>query len=1280
MVQEEIKQLKLLKEKLENQKMSVLIGAGFSKNVSHIFPSWWELLFDMTYFLFQSEIEEAYENIVNSKRGIHNKKEDFVKDKINYYISTNGYLDIVSRFIKRKGYREAITSYIEEKTPNIINQDRKSFLINTIGGKKNKLEIKKEMLSQHRLLLQLPWNNIYTTNYDELLEFANDSLTFESISGEIKIIEKEINDLQDKKLNRRLEELQNQYNSISNEIEEIEGDAKLLASKLDRLEKLKTKLQSKQNDEGKLRFALNENVNAIRNKERELLQLRKALDHCISIVTNSSELSVKRNKNIIKLHGSLRKKNSEYGFDGDIQKHYVIAKEDYDTYPIKHEAFTQLMRISLLQESYCLIGFSGDDTNFLEWINWVREILERDKNINRDYKIYLISVSTSQLSVGKQLFFENHRVFPINIMEDRIIDFLEYSTQYKLTTRTDPKLVIELFFKYLRGKLLVNLPKAIFEIVQVSRYKRYWNLLGSLNSSEFSFQIVRELSKNIPELKKFYRLPSLSFANSGRKHNLLFCSALLIEKAATKPDKENLLKLILIALKDSYLIPTDFVWKRKELERINGHIEKSGKSIQNEFLKIRLREFVLQRNVTLFGRVLTKLSKRKDDTVKYETILMKAFSFDFEGLKVELNSWKPKPDWIVKKAGLLALFDSTKASEYIYEKLGSYETDTQNELYMLEMYRYLQQSIHYEFDKDLNESINSYKKVGLTSISENLDILIEDMKKNKTTLKRYGDGRFGISNSFSFSNDFTHAQKGLQFIQVLIETGLPISISNISWKNSIECYPLFKVIFEYFPYPAIFYALQYSDEKFLRRFGQDYAYSSNLDNLDDILKVLLEAYLSGDIPNPFKQSILYFSSELFIATEPKSWQDYFLKIWRSETFRTRSIEKRWSAEQIFIKSCVPYIQKLEIITEFIYSVLQFPPSKVAVEYLYHLAKNPLLEKKGEGIQSKELESRIDALIEYINQNETAIFMVGNIHAILKSSQKKIILKKLNNIDFNMIQNGRVWRVIAYFSKDENKIVNKVKASILKNKNLFNAGFTDQGLSSGINFIEISQLTDPGNLLAISWEKNEAIQIFNRINSELIKIEKWLAKRENDFKFILHEMLLFLDYERSKVENIESYQTVYDKVESLYRKNRGYDSLIDGLLSSDKSTVIWALGELSMELHEDKMLNGLDFEINAFLNKILLQSEPSLEACLNYLSSWINSDKLAEAFKKYCGIISRILDKYTQFELEEFDKPFVYNQLIIIAKKLDDWGIKSENINHWKEYEQQSRFNNIKFRI
>jgi hypothetical protein len=144
-----LQNLKELKRKLDSGQMSGLVGAGFGKNIHDMFPSWWELLYDMAYFLNGKEIEESYLSIPVKKRGL---KEEYVDNKITDYIEKVDYLDLVTEYIKRKGFQESITTYIEEKTPKVIEDGGKRYIANNIKGKTNKIELTDSMLDLHSSL------------------------------------------------------------------------------------------------------------------------------------------------------------------------------------------------------------------------------------------------------------------------------------------------------------------------------------------------------------------------------------------------------------------------------------------------------------------------------------------------------------------------------------------------------------------------------------------------------------------------------------------------------------------------------------------------------------------------------------------------------------------------------------------------------------------------------------------------------------------------------------------------------------------------------------------------------------------------------------------------------------------------------------------------------------------------------------------------------------------------------------------------------------------------
>ena len=78
---------------------------------------------------------------------------------------------------------------------------------------------------------------------------------------------------------------------------------------------------------------------------------------------------------------------------------FVITEEDYRRYPGDHAPFVNTVRQSLLENTLCLIGFSGDDPNFLQWIGWIRDHVGREAAP----KIYLVGVFESLTEAERKL-------------------------------------------------------------------------------------------------------------------------------------------------------------------------------------------------------------------------------------------------------------------------------------------------------------------------------------------------------------------------------------------------------------------------------------------------------------------------------------------------------------------------------------------------------------------------------------------------------------------------------------------------------------------------------------------------------------------------------------------------------------------------------------------------------------------------------------------------------------------------------------------------------------
>lgn len=107
-----------------------------------------------------------------------------------------------------------------------------------------------------------------------------------------------------------------------------------------------------------------------------LLERTEVTERAYQPVTTVGDLTTATAPRIIKLHGTLPS-----------QTPFIITEEDYRTYPRRFAPFVNTVRQSLIESSFVLIGFSGDDPNFLEWIGWIRDELD-----NRHAPIYLAGV------------------------------------------------------------------------------------------------------------------------------------------------------------------------------------------------------------------------------------------------------------------------------------------------------------------------------------------------------------------------------------------------------------------------------------------------------------------------------------------------------------------------------------------------------------------------------------------------------------------------------------------------------------------------------------------------------------------------------------------------------------------------------------------------------------------------------------------------------------------------------------------------------------------------
>lgn len=120
-----------------------------------------------------------------------------------------------------------------------------------------------------------------------------------------------------------------------------------------------------------------------------------------TLVTTKETLLYSKPPRIIKLHGSFPN-----------IRPFVMSEEAFRTYPQKYPEFVNTVRQSLIENLFCLVGFSGNDPNFLSWLGWIRDVMgeQMTNAILVDYRPKGYHISEKQL-------FANRKIDILNLAE-----------------------------------------------------------------------------------------------------------------------------------------------------------------------------------------------------------------------------------------------------------------------------------------------------------------------------------------------------------------------------------------------------------------------------------------------------------------------------------------------------------------------------------------------------------------------------------------------------------------------------------------------------------------------------------------------------------------------------------------------------------------------------------------------------------------------------------------------------------------------------------------------
>lgn len=1109
-----IQHLDDLKDKYQNGIVSLLIGTGFSQNAYHDMPLWDGLLLDMAKEQHDDNLSESeLKNIIRKNPTV-----------------------IVETYLKSHS-RSQLDSYIEERIP-FIDQNLKIWFSPKTGYEPiPKGAINDDDLYLHYQLLNGNWLNIYTTNYDNLLELAS---------------------------------------------------------------------------------------------------VRRGKDY--KVITHRNDLpgSIKK-RNIIKLHGSIIDPRIDVyspSFDRQEDIRYIISETDYDQYASKHDAFCNVIKVNLLQGSFCLIGFSGTDPNFVKWVEWLKNIIDATLINQAKEKIcpsvYIIDLSKEELPHAYLKDLRDHYIHIIRLFDPKVKEAIEVDEK-----EGDFKVLLSHFLSYL--------------------YKNESNSAQYLKAQEYQELWSKSLTWFQPKATANYDvLPSiLKLKKSHRIIKNAYWQEELLDRIYTKePYSCNDVDYILCALQDTMFVPCQY-------QDLDSRLQKTNLSKEQDAIYTQMHN----REVTLF-RPKDSITNDSDATI-YEDILRHIFLLEFDQAALLLEEWNPSGLFIIKKAFFSRLLNLPVNIDQVRTLTAS--LDNKEALWAINQLNAI--DFHHPFKYDTTK----YDCQGISNLYEICDVIMKASMDRKIEIEPYGSTKDKV---IWIGKSDTDYRKSFRFLQFLIEMPHAPQIGIISYFEAGKWYSVFKPLFEKVPYPAVFYSLFYRDKKVLKRIGQDIAYSQCLyDNgfTEDILVRMLKALLQDKHNPQFVEGIFHVGAQLFVSVRPEKWQDLFYEFWQRYVCKDFTVLDKPSGISDFVHQAISHLSDKSIVCGILRNCLlrTAEPKEIhfAIDMLYYLRKMQ--------IDSAEIEQDVNSFIDGIHDVKEFV-VITNVHYYLSEDQAKRIAEKILPMIIGKQLPTIVIRPLCYYAKFNPQILEEVKQCILNNQHLWDNGLRGEYSVSS----ETIKLTHFKNI--IEWSLPELTVIYNRLKDSLYQLVSHKSYQDKGSIYILSnyddlfdEMYDFLDSNKKQLSTISDFSKTKRDVKRELNTTRGFEDIEIALCSDDKTTFKWGLRELLKAYRMGKIRNG-EIYLLVLLDRILMQNQVSLRSSFDFasyiLKNYYNSHTLSKSI-----LIKRkffqILALYNEELLQEINQeiPIVGSYLADIATTLDTIGYKSKAITRWKAFLSNERY-------
>lgn len=1220
--------------------MSFIIGAGFSKNISDKYLTWGELLQDMIHEMYAKEMRSGYMN---------------EWEIINKY----GYLGIASEYIRRKGYHEAIDVYIEQRTPVLIDNGN-----GTYDMKLGNAMVKNVDVSLHRTLLGMKVKNVYTFNYDNALDVYRDLTYTSERAREIRQSDsnlKLIDELQSKvaSLKSDLESLKD-YSSDEYKISDLKEDldkryevivSNPVAQRVYGFQDCKRKTKKE---------ILDEVYNATSLYRQQILesviQWNTHKQDAYFVVKKSGDITIgDARRNIFKLHGSLRKidntdEHINYGFDYDNHTQYIIAQEDYDSYNQKHEAFVDLMRISLLKDAYCIIGFSCDDPNFLLWINWVKDIVDREAAANKEenfWNKYFINVDNEELDPDKKLLLHNHYIRVVDLYKvyptasdrkERLLAFFD-----DINKMQTAKSITNDFWEHFDFNSNNSLQEKNTVVYDKKKIDKVWNLT---KDNPFSF-----LSKPF-EYYRFYFLERIRNVIKARLMDESICKSFLMAA-----NQDNL-PLDVVLDDDEVAYISDFVSSVADISLRDNYKQliDEGKLLDNEWE--------------------ADESDNTDQSVLNQ-ITQSLFNFDFEKCHKLIKHWTPQSQYYqtIRFVIQVSLRRKVKVEE-LENILTVHESHKYNndQEYMVALELPLGLHEYFWGDKNFNAKSEAIQSKIEEIVSKNKDVMrLSDyftrlQKELRKEEKVKPLGRSGRTMTFGSSDSVTLG--AIRILQVFVKMGFITRNMFARWVSNESLFLIVERIYALYPYPCLYFASLCTNKDFSKRVAQLYCFSSleKIQNvLPDLLVKILKACHSEKLSEESKNVLYIYATSFIKRVHPRYWRKEFMTLYKKQNLGNRNEREFYETKYSFAQQAVAYMDDASFSHEIIDSILDKGADITHNDNVLLIAATKNIKEL-----SKEQIRKVYFLMNN-TKNEPQVFILFNMRNFIP---KRKFYDWLEHLDKKLLKSPSLILAVCHVARQCKRFENLALSLLEESDYLWSTGINEQDghiVVSGTQAIDVDTFDRDIRIIG-----DAEIKAFNLIKTELALLEKAQQSRFyedcfQDWSTEVYSMKLFLVRHYNSFEDSKEVDELIKKCEHLYFRISGQNSLQEKLIHQESYKVEEGITELMKGVRTYGISHFLlEYEIIA--NLIMQHCTQALDMCIRHFSWAVTYKKyqkffVSHNFQTTVLLILRVYKPYFMGkEMEEWDlnadKNVVEDCMINMNRWLKSFGLEDAD---WEKY-------------